>query len=58
MKGVYGYIFLIKFAENSLQTKWVSEKLLKSQQQLCPSYQSNVILPKIHMQAVPGDRRE
>lgn len=43
LEGVCGYIFLIKFADNSLQTKCYSEELLKSKQQLCPSYQYNAI---------------
>lgn len=36
LEGVCGYIFLITFADNSLQTKCYSEELLKSKQQLCP----------------------
>lgn len=54
LKGVCGYIFLIKFADNSLQTKCYSEELLKSKQQLCPCYQYSPIFLKIQMQSVPS----
>lgn len=54
LEGVRGYIFLIKYADNSLQTKGYSEELLKSKQQLCPSYQYNAIFQKIQMQSVPS----
>lgn len=37
LEGGCGYIFIIKFADNSLQTKCYSGELLKSKQQLCPS---------------------
>lgn len=53
LEGVCGYIFLIKFADNSLQTKCYSEELVKSKQQLCPSCQHNAIFLKIQMQSVP-----
>lgn len=51
LEGVCGYIFIIKYADNSLQTKCYSRELLK--QQLCPSYQYNAIFLKIQMQSAP-----